>query len=673
MLEAYDPVTTYYTPNDTSNPWTSLVVTETIVTQFITYENNGTIDGTTSELKTVNQTKTTVLGETNQTITHSTPTFAIHPTPGAVLYVDAGPTYVIYSKLIGGLDKPYDQVFSLRTAPYCGNTLTTVQDYSPTKSEDWSNFIATYTGTAPSRVNGPIALPSKLIDFLKSDPAIGDQFHGSDIATCTLRPTQFLNIGPNPAGSRVPAHPTAAPFPMSLAIPEMPPEIPETPSVTTGIFLSTTYASTSTHITRQGCLRCVNTNSFVKSIPTPTSNGEGNIHNDPKAEQPSQHPPGNQPNDNPNNQAQQPQSPSITIGDQVFPVTTPQSAQHDSNGNNNNQPPPILIIGSETFHPGETRTINNIAVIAPTAMANNGNPDIIVNGHPIPYNPVSHPAPALLTLGSTTLTANPQGEFVLGTATLSPGGPAIVLSGTTVSLSGSTNTPVAMINGVPQALNAAPTPRLRLPNGATIPMTTLNAVPAYIFADGETLTLGGALTVAGTTFSLPAIGSGTVVVLAANGQTTTTLALGAQITAPPPLTINNAVYTASIRDGTTAYVLAPGATLTRGGAVTLGASMVVSLDAGGTAVVINGVTSRVVIAAPAMATGTTVTAGKDTGDFIASGIGGSGDKGSGSGGKGSGSGVGKSSSAGPRLEHGLGGSVVCGWVSSLCLFFYLIL
>ena len=65
--------------------------------------SNSTIETVLTETQTVNQTKT-VIGAANETITHQTPTFLIEATPGVFVTVDAGPTYVIYNNISGGLD-----------------------------------------------------------------------------------------------------------------------------------------------------------------------------------------------------------------------------------------------------------------------------------------------------------------------------------------------------------------------------------------------------------------------------------------------------------------------------------------------------------------------------------------------------------------------------------------
>ncbi|KAF2850949.1 hypothetical protein T440DRAFT_507652 [Plenodomus tracheiphilus IPT5] len=674
VLEAYDPITTYYEPNDTYNPWTSVVVTETILTQFITYFYNGSIDTVTTELATVNQTKTVVMGDEDETITHTTPTFVIRPTPGVTLTVDAGPTYVVYNTFIGGLDESNDETYSHQRFSNCGHPLTSVEGWRPTETKDWNYFIATYTDKAPSpSPDRPLALPPKLIDYFKNDPDIVEQFRGSDIATCTLRPTPSPSLGPgDPNRSRLPS-------PTKSFEPPLPAN-PGLPSVTTGTFLSTTFASTSTHVTRQGCLRCDNTKPFVPPKPTPNPDGRKTDNNDnsppgptpqPNPNNPNDSPnnpndnPNNNPNDNPNNNPnnqpkpnvqsqpvripdilasiinnqptvwpQRTQGPSITIGNQVFPINTPKPTQSNDNSNNNNPIVPIIVIGTETFKPGETKTMNGVPVVAPTDI---GGSRVIVDGHTVAYDPHPNPTgPPILTVGDTTITANPQGEFVVGTATLKPGGPAILVDGTTLSLA--PTGPIALVNGATQTLHNAPLPTappaLTLANGQIIPMTNINGQPAYILPGPQTLLPGTALTISGTTYSLPASGSGTILVV--NGVSSTLFAppADAYITAVPTLTINGHMYPATLRDGTMEYSLAAGVTLRLGQVVTLDGTTY-SLDEAGTALMFDGQTSsvafsRVPARTSARTTGTetvsasrsaTSSSSRGVGDLIASGIG----------------------------------------------------
>ena len=673
-------MTTSFDESDIYNPWTSVVVTETILTEFITYMQNGTVDGVTSEFKTVNQTKTMV-GPMNETITHSTPTFILEPTPGVYLTMNAGPTYVVYNDLSGGLDQAFDFTFTAlkSTSHTCAPRPTRIENWEPTNTEHWSHFIETYATQAPSPVTDmPVPLPSKLVLFLKQDQDVIQHFNGADIATCTVDPgTDLSGPGLPPPDRQSPLPGTQEPHPTPH------PEIPEAPSrtgarpsttevtatvpatapatmppfesVTTGTFLSTTFASTSTHVTRQGCLRCQNTKPFDEPEPTPDGRNtagatptykpdEPNKPDDkPKPngqDKPADKPDSNQVptpnipdilasiiNNNPNIWTRTSAGQSVTIGNSVFPINTPQPTQNDQNRPNEQyQVPPVIIIGTETFTPGQTKTINGVPVVAPT---NGDGSRIVVDGNTITYNP-SPTGPPVLTVGQNTITANPSGHFVIGTETLSPGGPPITASGSTFSIAPSAN--IVVVNGITQTLAHAPAPTagpILTVGSQAITATLISGTPAYILGPDQTLTPGGVLTISGSTISLPATGSGTIVVI--NGVTST-LPSPAGITAAPAITINGRTYPATIRDGTTEYVIAAGTTLRPGDAVTMDGTTY-SLDAEGTALVVNGQTSKLptgpasnsasVTSSPSSSRtrSSTSTAGRGAGDLIASGIG----------------------------------------------------
>lgn len=189
------------------------------------------------------------------------------------------------------------------------------------------------------------------------------------------------------------------------------------------------------------------------------------------------------------------------------------------------------------------------------------------------------------------MTANPSGQFVVGSQTLNPGGPAIVVAGTTLSL-GPSGT-VAVVNGATQVLGNAP-PVIGAPpmtvNGMVVSATVVGGTTQFVVADGQTLTPGGTLVVSGTTFSLPVGGGGSTVVVNGITQTLSPGATGVL----PVLTLINQLVSATVKDGTTAFVLAPGGqTLLPGSSIVVsGTTFSIPASAsGGSVVVINGMTS----------------------------------------------------------------------------------
>jgi hypothetical protein len=336
------------------------------------------------------------------------------------------------------------------------------------------------------------------------------------------------------------------------------------------------------------------------------------------------------------------------------------------NQNNQAPAPPIIIIGSETFTPGQTKTVNGVPVVVPTEADGSR---VVVDGNTVAFNVAAPTGPPVLTVGGNTVTANPKGQFIVGTETLMPGGPAITVDGSTLSLAPSG---VAIVNGITQPLANAPVPTaapaltvngqpipvtmiggspffvvapdqtltpgtvltvdgttysmpsdhhgsaivvngqtsilragesvITLENGQHITASSVVDTPAYVLGPDQTLTPGAVLTVDGTTYSMPTVASGSVVVI--NGVTST-IPQDASMTAAPALTIDGQAYTHTVRDGTTEYVIAEGTTLAPGGVVTVdGTTFSMPASGSGSVVVINGVTSTIqeasITAAPAL-------------------------------------------------------------------------
>lgn len=625
VLEAYWPATISFEQEQLSS-WTSVVVTETVLVLTITYMQGTAIDTVITTQETLNQT-TTVIGSANQTITHSAPVFYFEPVFGTTLTLDAGPTYVMYTEIWGGLehnatetDSPTTGVLTAYTAePTCNADVEHINyfDIKPTRTEDWSSFIQTFTDNAPENDNStPLPLPPSLVEFLKLDPDVQNIFSGSDIATCTLHPTDVYTpefptpTGPPMSMSYLPPPDLTSTMPVFFSSQVPPP--PPGSTQPTSTFLSTTYESTSTHVTRQGCLRCdtpeqipplgVSTPNPPNPSPKPGGNPDSQKNDPPNIKTPDI--PGiisSILNDPKFNQDPKPKPPNpgqtITIGSGVVEIRPAQPTQPNRPNQQNTPKPqnPGMVIGSETLTAGQTTTINGVVVVVP---AEGGGSSLVVGGTTIAVNP-AQTGPPVLTVGETMVTANPQGQFVVGTQTLKPGGPAITVDGSTLSL-GPSGT-IAVVNGQTQTLGNAPfvtgAPVLTV-NGQTISATVVGGTTQFVLGPGQTLTAGGVLTVDGTTFSMPAGGSGSTVVV--NGITSTLDAPGL-----PILTLNNQIVTASVQGGTTAFVLGPGQTLVPGGVITIsGTTYSMPASASGSVVVINGVTTTLgqgpMTAAPAL-------------------------------------------------------------------------
>lgn len=639
-IAALNPVTTSYLSNLFGN-WTSLVVTETVVTEFITYVHNSTVDTVVTEVKTVNQTKTVA-----DWITDTAAEFNVYlPTPGLDLTLDVGPTYVIYTRLYGGPDVEVTSTARnnatdsnlLPTQVTCKPHVSRLQGFIPTGTADWNFFIQTFANGStlqPNTYNSPVPVPTKLKSFLAQDPDVQVHFQGADIATCSEAGSEFL-VGdpsrtlfappppPPSAPAATPEKPTAtATHPAATSFTFAPPVFSSIPGTNT--FLSTTFLSTSKYITKQGCLRCdtnahdrpeapntdtdnINGNAVPSKGPDPktddTPKGNGNTQIQPQNTQvqPQNTPVAPNPgvkvtqsipdfissviSDNPDltRRPEQPTAPvqTITIGDSVVTVQPQPTDQGQGQPGRPSNAPTMVIIGTQTVTVGQTTTINGVPVVVPTA---GGGSTIIVGDKTIGITPDITPAPMpVLTVGHNTITANPQGQFVVGTQTLQRGGPIVVIEGHTLTLgpngkiaiwNSDTQTLATMVGGQPAVTFGGHQVTAQIVGGTT----------QFVLGDKTLAPGGSAVTIDGTTFSLPPGSQGTSIVI--NGAT--------QRLSPglPVLTLNNSPVTAAVEDGTTAFVLAPGQTLIPGGSLVVdGTTYSLPPSGGASTILINGVTS----------------------------------------------------------------------------------
>ena len=184
--------------------------------------------------------------------------------------------------------------------------------------------------------------------------------------------------------------------------------------------------------------------------------------------------------------------------------------------------------------------------------------------------PATH-APALLTLGASTYTANAASQFIIAGQTLAPGA-EITFSGTPISLaSGGT---VAVIGTSTQSLGSASAIIIDAPvlifDGSTF---TADASNDFVIS-GQTLTKGGAIAIAGTPISYDE--AGTAVAIGTNTE-----ALGTVTITPADIMIvDGQVFTANPTafsiDGTT--ILASGLGVTISGTP-------ISLEPGGSLII----------------------------------------------------------------------------------------
>jgi hypothetical protein len=177
------------------------------------------------------------------------------------------------------------------------------------------------------------------------------------------------------------------------------------------------------------------------------------------------------------------------------------------------------IVASEILSPGGTA----IEVSGTTySLAASGN-TVFINGAPTAVQPAAFSGPTSLAnaastplpivFGSVTATPFIAGGYILATQILSPGGTAVEVSGTTYSLATSGNT--VFIDGKPTEYQSAAAAPL------TVGSQTFNAVAAFVtplvIASQTVVPGGSAITISGTTYSLPSSGTDSIIV---NGQTT---------------------------------------------------------------------------------------------------------------------------------------------------------
>jgi hypothetical protein len=298
--------------------------------------------------------------------------------------------------------------------------------------------------------------------------------------------------------------------------------------------------------------------------------------------------------------------------------------------------PPVLTIGSLTltpnaatqffFAPGQTLTpggtVNidgTVVSLAPLAsfVVVDGNTQVFPTAGPKIAIPSSLPQ---IVVGGTTVAALPvQGgsgspgintnnnqndvqnngaiglgsgpTFVIEGQTLAPGGQAITVSGTTISLAVGGSSVV--VNGATSAVVSPPpmfAPSIAIGNSVFVPVSGSGST--FVIAD-QTLAPGGQpITVSGTVISLAPSASFVVV----NGVTSTfAIAAAAQFAIAPVLTIGDSTF--QPLPGTGTSYLIGSSTLTPGGIITV-SSTTISLAPGATHIVINGHTSFLVPGSP---------------------------------------------------------------------------
>jgi hypothetical protein len=271
--------------------------------------------------------------------------------------------------------------------------------------------------------------------------------------------------------------------------------------------------------------------------------------------------------------------PQIIVGGSTITAVPAQGnpGNRINNNQNNAASGPTFVVDGQTLAPGGPA----ITAAGTTLSLVPGGSSVIVDGVTSAVaNPQASFAQPTIAIGDNMFTpiSGSGNTFVMDGQTLAPGGQAITLSGTVVSLAPSAS--FIVVNGVtstlakPAAAPSAAAPILTIGNNVFRPLP--GSGTSYVVGS-SVLTPGGIITVAGSTISLAAGATALVI----DGQTTL-LTSGAQpvITNAPLLTVGANTFTAIL--GTT-YIIG-GQTLTPGGTITVDGTTI-SLAPGATQLV----------------------------------------------------------------------------------------
>jgi hypothetical protein len=242
----------------------------------------------------------------------------------------------------------------------------------------------------------------------------------------------------------------------------------------------------------------------------------------------------------------------------AFESATATAGGGGGNGAAAQAPVPTLTQAAQGQNPAPTQNQGQVPAATQGTGAATGVGDAIIAG--LGGNPAPTQANAVITIGGQAATQNAAGNLVVGTQTVAAGGPAATINGAVVSLSvndaGST---VAVVNGVATPLSGAQPATLAV--GAQI--LTANAAGGFVVGT-STLSVGGAVTIAGTTISLATNAAGATVAVV-NGVTST---LRATTAATQVFTTNGQTFTA-VTSGTSTLFIVAGTTWTPGQVATL--------------------------------------------------------------------------------------------------------
>ena len=191
------------------------------------------------------------------------------------------------------------------------------------------------------------------------------------------------------------------------------------------------------------------------------------------------------------------------------------------------------------------------AIVSGTTVALAANNALVVNGKTSPLPPPPVPT---LTVAGQILTPAPAG-FAIGRESVLPGGPAVTVDGSTFSIASESN--ALIVNGKTSPL---PPPPLSPPSTPILTLAgqTITPAPTGFAIGGQSVLPGGqAVTVDGSTFSLASSGSNVLIV---NGQTKplpwtplSVITVGSQIFTAAPIGFK--IGTQSVSPGAPAVII----------------------------------------------------------------------------------------------------------------------
>ncbi|KAI4193920.1 MAG: hypothetical protein LQ350_008067 [Teloschistes chrysophthalmus] len=281
-----------------------------------------------------------------------------------------------------------------------------------------------------------------------------------------------------------------------------------------------------------------------------------------------------------------PSGTAVDVGGSTIPIPTLRDAAASS-------PSDTLTIAGFTLTRGpQSNLILNGQTVTPGAPALqiSGSPisllasgtAIAVGSSTFPIPAAASPAPDTVTIGGFTFSRDSKSNLLLNGQTITPGAPAITVSGKPISLF-----PSATALAIGSATYPIPTPTAVTPSQDTFTIdgfTFTRGPQSDLIINGQTLTPGGpALTISGTPISLPA--SPTVVVI--NGVTDPLpppLATPNTTAQPLVLNLNGQSYTELINS---AFLIGSQTLVAGGAAITVGGTAV-SLAEGATALEVGG-------------------------------------------------------------------------------------